>query len=249
MVEAIKNGNSKRNKTTPAAEALKTLQGGGDAASSSSAEPTALKATWTVDELERLVASAQQGDKKAMGELRTVMAKFPELRDEIGDLSLQTRRQMIQDAAGVKNVLLQEVLGERMQKLRRDLGRPDMTAIEDLLIDRCVTCWLDIHLQEELLISSRREGMNLMQAAWAEKRRDRAHHRFVSSVLALARARRLLAPQVNIAPAGTQQVNVARRGAQQLNMTQEGVWREDPAAGLVPGAVIVDETSLPERRW
>jgi hypothetical protein len=46
----------------------------------------------------------------------------------------------------------------------------------------------------------------LAQAAYHDKKRDRAYYRYVSACLALARARRLLAPvavaqQVNIAEA------------------------------------------------
>jgi hypothetical protein len=143
---------------------------------------------------------------------------------------------MIVQYTSDKNLLVAEVWGHKMDQLRRDLTTPGMTALEDLLVDRIITCWLDVHLAEHILAASRGD-MSIHHLEWHEKRRDRVHHRFVSSVLALARARRLLTSQVDIAPPGAQQVNVAQRGAQQFNVSTTA-----PTAGgdHLPDGVFVD---------
>src|SRR5262249_21809772 len=117
---------------------------------------------------------------------------------------------------------------------------PGMSALEGLLVDRIITCWLDLNLAE-LAMASNRGNRPASQLEHHEKRRDRAHQRFVSSILALARTRRLLISVVNIAPAGAPQVNVARRGATQFNMTAGGGGSAD--SGL-PGAAIVEAEGM-----
>ncbi len=67
-------------------------------------------------------------------------------------------------------------------------------------------CWLELNCLDPALSGKR--GVPLRQAEFYDRRRDRAHRRYLSAIRSLATVRRLVMPsvQVNI---GTKQVNVA----------------------------------------
>lgn len=100
--------------------------------------------------------------------------------------------------------------------LRRELGYETATALERLLIDHAVLCWLRQQLCEYHYTAARlNSGRTLQQARYDEDRMTATQRRYLRALEALARVRRLLyAPgmvQVNV---GAQQVNVAGPAAQ-----------------------------------
>jgi hypothetical protein len=84
--------------------------------------------------------------------------------------------------------------------------------LERLLAEQVATSWAALQLAD--LDASKEQGW-LERAEFYDRRHHWAHKRYVDSVVALARVRRLLTPlvaQVNIAEAGAQQLNVAGQG-------------------------------------
>jgi hypothetical protein len=72
---------------------------------------------------------------------------------------------------------------------------------ERLLASRIAICWYDLHLSEPSLLGSSSKPLPLHQAEFFEKRRDRAHRRYLAALKTLAQVRRLSIPdfQLNIA--------------------------------------------------
>ncbi len=102
-------------------------------------------------------------------------------------------------------MLLRDTLDHQLAALRQDLEAIARSPLERLLVERVLTCWTALHLAE--LAAS-----TPPPSTFRERRLDRAHHRYLASIQALARVSRLLAPtiaQINIAASGAQQLNVA----------------------------------------
>lgn len=107
--------------------------------------------------------------------------------------------QKISDDASVK-----ERIDNSLRKLKAQLSGPAPTPLESLLIERILTCWLEVNWYDFLYVA--RKDCTIQQADHYQRRQDRAHKRYLSAVKALAQVRRLELPavQVNI---GQNQVN------------------------------------------
>ena len=103
-----------------------------------------------------------------------------------------------------------EVWREQARDLRSDLGYDSAPALERILIDHAVLCWL--RLGETEMRRSAMTGENTYKAfEYADRRLTAAQKRFTRACESLARVRRLARPnvQVNIAAEGGRQINVA----------------------------------------
>jgi hypothetical protein len=80
------------------------------------------------------------------------------------------------------------------------------SAVERLLVERVVACWLQV--QEADIRTAQTRDLSLRWADFYQKRMDRAHCRYLPAIKTLATVRRLAVPvlQVNIAK---KQFNVA----------------------------------------
>lgn len=97
------------------------------------------------------------------------------------------------------NPLTVAALITRAGRVREALAGPGATALEVLLAERCALCWLDVHVLD--VQAAETEHKTLGQAEFADRRRDRAHRRYVTALRSLAQVRRLLspgAPAVNV---------------------------------------------------
>lgn len=170
---------------------------------------TTYKTSWTDTELDQLTLRAQKGDTAAMRELRQAIGVYPALERQFSDMATIARQRIAEATFGKSNLLLKETLDRKVAAMRRDLEGPAPTPLERLLIERIITCWTAVYLAE---ISASASGQPIARAEYLDKRVDRAHHRYLTSLIALAKVRRLLAPtiaQINIAQSGAQQLNVA----------------------------------------
>jgi hypothetical protein len=86
------------------------------------------------------------------------------------------------------------------------LEGPNPTPIERLLAERASICWFIVNRYESAYVNSKE--WTIAQADFQHRKIDKAHARFLSSLLTLARVRKLALPtlQVNI---GQNQVNFA----------------------------------------
>jgi hypothetical protein len=193
---------------------------------------------------------AQSGDLDALRVVFRSLLADPSQGARQMNLSQQVRWALISATYDAQNGLARETLLEKAEMVQASLLREaSASPLEHLLIERAVTCWLAAELAD---IDAARQDAEMgtpmlranlpSRATVAEyfaKRQERAHRRFLQSLDALARMRRLMSPlplaagQVNIAAPGTQQVN-------QLNIAT-------PTAPAPPVAVTYSPTWPPKR--
>ena len=151
-----------------------------------------------------LVHRAQRGDETALAPLREVLKNPAYVNMLGGDLALQTQLTLIDKFSG-NNLLYKESLRRKLELLRTDLAGAAPSALERLLVDRIVACWLHLHHLEA--IYANRESMALELGTFYQRSISAAQKRYLSAIRALAQIRKLSLPvlQVNIAK---KQVNV-----------------------------------------
>lgn len=167
---------------------------------------------------------AQSGDLEALKVIFRSMLADPERGARAINLPRQVRRMLIAASSGEHNALTREAYTAKADMVEAamlgDAGNP--SPLERLLIERAVTCWLAAELAD-MDIAHQEAGARHMpnpskMLEYYARRQDRAHKRFLQSVDALARMRRLMSPL----PLMAGQVNIAQPGAQQLNMVHTG---------------------------
>src|SRR5690348_10701004 len=94
-------------------------------------------------EIRAVVARAKGGDAAAVPRLRELLDRFPALWKWYGDLAAQAERAWIHLAAGA-DLHLRESLVRFAADQRAALTRPHAPPIERLLVDRAVTCWVEL---------------------------------------------------------------------------------------------------------
>jgi hypothetical protein len=100
-------------------------------------------------------------------------------------------------------------LKEELCHFAAELAGPTTSPTERVLAETAATSWFAFRLHEAQYASSVKGGMTLAQSEHAQRRMDRAHRRFLSTVKTLAAVRRLALPAL--------QINVARQQVNQLN--------------------------------
>jgi hypothetical protein len=134
------------------------------------------------------------------------MLKVPGAVDLMGgDLAHRAQKMLIGRFSG-KNLLLKESLTHKLDQLRAELAGPNPTPLERLLVERVVTCWLQIHHLE--LLYADRDNITLTLGIYFQRCITAAQKRYLAAIKTLAVVRKLAVPvlQVNIA---RKQVNVA----------------------------------------
>ena len=166
----------------------------------------------TGNELYDLVERAQAGDTTTVPTLRKLFAN-PEAVDMLGgDLARQAQDQLIRKFAG-KNHLFAEALPRKLASLRAELGGPDPSPPERLLVERIVSCWLFLH-HLETVYGSAVGSLSLDQGTYYQRSIQRAQRNYLAAIKALAVVRKLAVPAL--------QVNIARKQVNVLNAAPEG---------------------------
>jgi hypothetical protein len=122
-----------------------------------------------------------------------------------GELARQAERSLVWPGAG-QDLAFREAVLRKLELLREELAGPNPTPVERLLVERAVTCWLQVQFAE--LRVAQATNMTIAQGDYHQRLIDRAHRRYLSALKTLALVRKLALPvlQVNIAK---KQVNVA----------------------------------------
>lgn len=141
--------------------------------------------------------------------LRKCLRKNPELWRIAGDVAMITMDDLVQKVTS--SPAMRESLYQGWIEMLRELGYPDATQLERLLIDQVVLCWLRLNYLEYQYSNLDRSELLISQAAFWEKRLSASQRRFLRACEALARVRRLLRPKVAQVNIGAQQVNIAQR--------------------------------------
>ncbi len=153
-----------------------------------------------------LIRRAEAGDEEAAKLIREGMQ--PASLAKLCDLVSNTERSLIDRIAGERNPLARDSIRAQLAVLKADVGGPDPSPLERLLVDRIGTCWLEVQFFTMLFAQS--TEISIDQADALQRRIDAAHRRYLSAIRTLGQLRRLALPvigQVNIAE---RQVNVAQ---------------------------------------
>jgi hypothetical protein len=142
---------------------------------------------------ERLLAvvdQAKAGDASAIVELRQFMDNAPALAGIYrGDAAEVVEDWMVRIFCPNDHVRREATLS-RLNRLRRELEGPDPTALERLLVQRIVVCWLRLQIAE---MNAGTHGADSVSDIF-QRHMERASRLFESAVKTLATVRRMATP-------------------------------------------------------
>jgi hypothetical protein len=156
-------------------------------------------------EIAEFLNRAQNGDTSTLPALRKLFENAETVNNFGGNLAAQVEASLVTAAAG-NNLVFKHALLRKLDLLRVELGGPNPTPLERLLVERIVTCWLHLHDIEARFVQAKERS--IAQADYGQRALDRAQKRYLSALRTLATVRRLAVPvlQVNIA---NRQKNIA----------------------------------------
>jgi len=130
--------------------------------------------------------------------LREVLEKYPALSSITGELAGQAEKEIIGHAyADHPGRAL--ALHKHCELQRDELGYKSATALERLLIQHIVLCWLRLYLTELRYETAMRDA-TLLQGVYWEKKLSANQRRYLRSIETLARIRKLsINVQINMA--------------------------------------------------
>ena len=146
-------------------------------------------------DIDQVLSRVQKGDNTALPALRAVLAQRPEIASVLGDMTANVQLVMIHKLTET-NEGMALCIETTMQEMKKTLAGPQPSALETLLIERIMLDWLYLHLLELSELAQHGKQRTLLQAESLAKRIDRAHRRYLRSLMALAQTRRLLSPMV-----------------------------------------------------
>lgn len=157
-------------------------------------------------EFRALVKRADAGDDAALPIVMRVFDEVPSLWDAYGDLATTAENALVDLVAG-KSKLTQAATRRHLATMRANLGGPNPSPLDRLLIQRVVACWLQSQ-QADLAYARSLRGSSPAEVEHHHRRQDRAARQNLKALRTLATVSRLLVPpmQVNIAE---RQVNIA----------------------------------------
>jgi hypothetical protein len=136
-----------------------------------------------------LLERARRGNEAVLPQLREMLDTEPGLWRHFGDLAFHARRCWI-DLIADADLALKESISRRVEELGRELSGVRPSAMEKLLVERILASWLQLEHAE--IAAAQAKTPSVAVAGFVQKRLDRAHHRFLTSLGALATLRRLL---------------------------------------------------------
>ena len=89
---------------------------------------------------------ARGGDATDLAALQETLDRYPEIWRSYGDLAKHARDVWI-GLIGGEDLALKESLGRQAEAMKADLAGPAPSPLETLLIERIVTCWVQLGLR------------------------------------------------------------------------------------------------------
>jgi hypothetical protein len=144
-----------------------------------------------------LIDRAQDGDEKALPVLRRVLDEEP-IVARIVDLARNVERSIIEKMSG-DDVFTQEAIPRNLKAMRKEIAGENPSPLERLLAERITVCWLELQYFQAIYAQNLK-NMTIPQSDYHQRRIDKAHRRYLSSIKALAQIRKMgPAVQINIA--------------------------------------------------
>ncbi len=146
------------------------------------------------DRLRELVQRAQQGDASVLPELRRVLDANPALWQSWGDLARQAEAAWVRLLAG-KDLALGECVQRKLEELRAELGGPEPSPLERLLVERVAACWLQTMYSDAVYAQSKEATPAVLRELM--KRQESSQRRYLDAIKKLALVRKLLKPALS----------------------------------------------------
>ncbi len=155
---------------------------------------------WATKQLRELSDRVNSGERSALTELRTALDKYPWMSSVVGgNLAYQAETSLV-NAMYADQIAAKEALQRELEKKRAELSGENPAPIERLLIERVVSCWLQV--QHANLVVAQSISVSHAIGDYNQRRQDRSHRRFLAAVKTLATVRRVALPirvDVNVA--------------------------------------------------
>jgi len=153
-----------------------------------------------LDELRGLSQKAEAGDTEARKELKQKLRESSaELLARASDVGRRAQHMLI-STASAGSALTEYALSGRLDMMRDEIAGENPTPLETLLTEQVVSCWLWLTLldalnsgQFQLRLPDKAKRASPSYLQHMVKLQDGAHRRFLASVQALARVRKLQA--------------------------------------------------------
>jgi len=151
-----------------------------------------------------VIDRAQDGDEEALKSLKRVLDEVPKIA-RIVDLARDVEHSIVKKISG-NDVFTQEALPRNLEAMREEIAGKTPSPLERLLAERITVCWLELQYFEAIYTQNL-GNMTISQGDYHQRRIDKAHRRYLSSIKALAQIREMgPAVQINIAE---KQINTA----------------------------------------
>lgn len=158
-----------------------------------------------LDELNQLITRAQThaAAPHEIARIRDFLIRFPQLTQQLGDLSGFSLRRIIAYAAA--DIFTHEAIQASAQELKRELARPADTPLEKFAVDQCVNAHVLHYTIELRYINAHAQGISSERSLYWEQRLNHSQKRYLRALDNLARLRRFALPpiQINIAETRT----------------------------------------------
>src|SRR5215210_2680211 len=156
-----------------------------------------------------LIDRGQDGDKEALPVLRRVLDEVPRIARFV-DLARDVERSIVEKISG-NDVFTQETIPRNLKAMRREIAGERPSPLERLLAERITVCWLELQYFQAIYTQNLGK-LSITQSDYHQRRIDKAHRRYLSSIKSLAQIRKMgPALQINIAEKQINQVGNRRK--------------------------------------
>jgi hypothetical protein len=159
-----------------------------------------------IGELREHIKRVHDGEEEAIADMERSLELIPSIARKFGNLNLWVEQGFLERATGGTPVEKKSVK-LTLEQMREELAGPNPSPLEILGAERVASCWLQLHYGE-LIYEQNLGKLTLDQDNYYQRRLDRLHRRYLSSMRSLAQVRKLLKPKVA-------QINVGEK--QQIN--------------------------------
>jgi hypothetical protein len=143
-----------------------------------------------------LIDGAQDGDNDALPVLRRVLDEEPRIARFVG-LARDVERSIVKRMAS-DDLFTQEAIPRNLKAMREEVAGDSPSPLERLLAERITVCWLELQFFEAIYAQNMGK-LTITQGDYHQRRIDKAHRRYLSSIKALVQIRKLgPAVQINI---------------------------------------------------